>query len=364
VATISVRLTSIAPSVAPSVAPSLASLPPHPTALAVSSVAALAVSELPSREVATTCTECGVAAADLAAPGARIPAPAVAALWATIARRVDDPGLALRAVAHVSPNAYRAIDYVTVAAPTVGAAFRQIGECFPLINDSVQLAFDDRPEGTWIRVAADAPLPEVYVEYVLATICSRIREACGIDATPAEATLVLPKRDETRQHAGMFGRAIRFGAPQSRVLIARRIWVTPLPTSDPDLFATLRAHVRALIAARAPGSAGPVSATRWAIRAQIANGNVSLATVARQLATSTRSLQRRLAAHDVRFQDLLDQVRDEIARSRLTDPTRSLGEVASELGFAQPSSLTRAVRRWAGAAPSELRRRIGSGGQS
>jgi AraC-like DNA-binding protein len=56
---------------------------------------------------------------------------------------------------------------------------------------------------------------------------------------------------------------------------------------------------------------------------------------------------------------LLDRARREAALVMLRDPRATVAEIAGRLGFADPSQFTRAVRRWTGSAPTQLRKQPG-----
>src|SRR5258708_7866828 len=72
---------------------------------------------------------------------------------------------------------------------------------------------------------------------------------------------------------------------------------------------------------------------RRALASRIAQGDVQIEGIARALATSTRSLQRRLSTAGVTYQELLDQTRREAANTYLRVATLSIGEVAYLLGY-------------------------------
>ena len=94
---------------------------------------------------------------------------------------------------------------------------------------------------------------------------------------------------------------------------------------------------------------------RWTIAAMMGSGAVSVAHVAAAAGTTPRTLQRRLAAYDLSFSDLLDETRREVALTLLTQSPLPAAEVAARLGYANASALTRAVRRWTGKTPRALR---------
>ena len=89
----------------------------------------------------------------------------------------------------------------------------------------------------------------------------------------------------------------------------------------------------------------------------LSRGYPSLGQTARALGYSPRTLQRRLQDAGVTYGELVDQVRAEAACRLLENPGLQLYEVASALGFADPSSFSRFFRRTRGVAPRELRPR-------
>lgn len=80
--------------------------------------------------------------------------------------------------------------------------------------------------------------------------------------------------------------------------------------------------------------------------------------VAAALELSGRSLQRRLAERQLRYQKVLDEVRQELAHQLLEDESLSLNDVADYLGFNDQSAMHSAVKRWEDMTPGALRRRL------
>ena len=80
--------------------------------------------------------------------------------------------------------------------------------------------------------------------------------------------------------------------------------------------------------------------------------------IAARLHLTDRTLQRRLQAESVSYQQLLDVTRCELARQYLSDERRSLTEVADLLGFADQSNLFRACKRWFGLPPGQYRAQV------
>jgi AraC-like DNA-binding protein len=109
--------------------------------------------------------------------------------------------------------------------------------------------------------------------------------------------------------------------------------------------------------ARLPPMDGVVLDVRRALASRVGGSDTRIQTVARTLATSARSLQRRLAAAGVSYQQLLDLARKAAAERYLTDAPLSIGEVAYLLGYSEPAAFTRAFRRWNDETPQAFRLR-------
>ena len=85
-------------------------------------------------------------------------------------------------------------------------------------------------------------------------------------------------------------------------------------------------------------------------------GTISLATAARHLGTSPRTLQRRLKRDGLNFWALVEQSRFEIASALLSQTDIQDQDLAAKLGYATPGAFSRAFLKWAGCSPSAHRR--------
>jgi AraC-like DNA-binding protein len=74
---------------------------------------------------------------------------------------------------------------------------------------------------------------------------------------------------------------------------------------------------------------------------------------------SLRSLQRSLSVAGTSFSAILDAARHQRALRSLASDHCPLDELAAELGYSDTACLTRAVRRWTGSTPGQLRRGMG-----
>lgn len=80
------------------------------------------------------------------------------------------------------------------------------------------------------------------------------------------------------------------------------------------------------------------------------------------LSMSERTLRRRLAEVGTNYAAIVDGVRQRRVGDLLANPRMTVAEIAMSAGFSDERSLRRAVRRWYGASPAELRPRDGNSG--
>jgi AraC family transcriptional regulator, regulatory protein of adaptative response / methylphosphotriester-DNA alkyltransferase methyltransferase len=93
------------------------------------------------------------------------------------------------------------------------------------------------------------------------------------------------------------------------------------------------------------------------IRRDFADEDLSLAKVARSIATSRRQLQRVFGEHDTSFRTELQRVRMARAADLLRQERLPVSSVARAVGYRQAAQFSKAFRRHHGLSPSALRGR-------
>ena len=88
---------------------------------------------------------------------------------------------------------------------------------------------------------------------------------------------------------------------------------------------------------------------------QLSSGRVTIKKVAADLGSSDRTLGRRLAEQGISFDELIDDIRKDLAMRYLDEGQVKLQELAFLLGFSTHASFTSAFKRWTGKTSSETR---------
>jgi AraC-like DNA-binding protein len=124
--------------------------------------------------------------------------------------------------------------------------------------------------------------------------------------------------------------------------------------ADASLCAVLDRHAEELLA-KYPPRDSLIEQVRNLIAAEFRGGEPSLERIADNLGLTPRTLQRKLQELDTSYNDVLDQMRRQLAMRYLREPQMAICEVAYLLGFSESSSFHRAFKRWTGVTPKGFR---------
>jgi AraC-like DNA-binding protein len=156
------------------------------------------------------------------------------------------------------------------------------------------------------------------------------------------------------RYTEFFGADVRFGRDAAVLRLPAAFVDTPLQGGNE----MLRAIAVEFLEGHFPEPGRLVAPrVRAALSQSLGSAQVRVDAVARLLQLNPRTLQRYLAAEGTTFEAVLDDVRRQTAHRLIIHTDLPFSQVAAMLGFAEQSGLTRAVRRWYGRPPREVRRR-------
>jgi AraC-like DNA-binding protein len=185
----------------------------------------------------------------------------------------------------------------------------------------------------------------------------RLLSAAGGEPFAREVTFAHAPGYPVEAYEALFGAPVRFEQAESAVWIDRERMERPFPSRDPTTRRYFEAYAERMLAALDAAPPPLVAQIREAIAIELATSGGELARVAKRVAMSTRTLQRRLEEAGTSYQDIVDGVRAGMARALLREKSRSIVDVAFELGYADLKSFYRAFRRWTETTPAEWRAR-------
>src|SRR5678815_63142 len=115
---------------------------------------------------------------------------------------------------------------------------------------------------------------------------------------------------------------------------------------NPNADAGMARYASEMLEATEPREAAPACVeVRESIVRLLGIGPCTIALVAQHMGVDRRTIHRRLEDEGQTFSTLLDEVRRELAQRYIEGTRRTLSEVASLLGFSEPSSFSRWYRK-------------------
>jgi AraC-like DNA-binding protein len=237
-------------------------------------------------------------------------------------------------------------------------AYRRVVRYVGLTNDLVQMAFEE--EGTIGRVRHFIPgharcLGRHLNEFFVALFVMQMRHLSRAKVVPELVWFAHAKPPDVSELAEFFmTSSLEFGAESNGIVISAEALSLPVHSADPTLLAILDGLAEKTLAAKPPVEKFSLQ-VRHAVRERM-NGTVpELPALATIFHMSERTFQRRLGDESTNFQNLVDSVREELARLHMAEQKLSLGEIAYLLGYAEHSAFLRAFKRWTGVTPQRYR---------
>jgi AraC-like DNA-binding protein len=301
--------------------------------------------------------EIGLDPEKLSDPRARYPLNLMRHACARASELLDDPAAGLIAAEVWQPTDFHALGLAFLASSTLRTALERLVRYSAMVNDLVRYSVIDSGDRiTLVCNMADGDFGEVATiedaRWVI--ILDSCRRAYGYSLDPLEVTFLHADPGlEIGKFYGLFRCAMQFGAPVSSMTFPAEVIDRPLPASNREL-----AHMHDGVLSDVIGKLQRddiVSRTKSAIIDNLPSDDFTAEKVANSLHMSSRNLQRKLAAENTTFRALVEVIRQELARSYLTDSDSTLQDIAFLLGFSSQAAFTRAFKRWTGHTPQEYR---------
>lgn len=276
-------------------------------------------------------------------------------IWRVATRQFGRGTLGLHVGAAIPPGTL--LDYLAGASPTLRAALGQIARYIGLISRNVSWVLGVRESDgltTFEEQATYAPdaIPAPLREFGMALSASRLRG--WFDRAPREAWFTHAAQGPADEYQQILGCPARFERDRNALRFDDDALAAPARAHDPQLFRILESHAERVLA-ETPAVATIRERVRREVVHRLREGEPGIASIAAALATSERSLQRKLQGEGVSFRDVVDEARHKLAVVYLGDPSLSLTDVACLLGYSEAAAFTRAFKRWTGRAPSLVR---------
>lgn len=289
-------------------------------------------------------------------PNARFPDARIDTLWGKAGSMTGDPCFGLRAARCWHPSMLGALGYAWLASSTLRTAFERLNRYARLLADVSDVRLTDTAAGFVIRLEAPRQ-QEREIPGLTDASFSALLDMCRVNYGEALDPVTVNLRREQPPCAGQyyafFRCPVNFRAPVNELVLPLDAVDQPLPTSNKQI-AVLHDQVVTDALARLEHD-DMITRVKCLIIEHLPSGGISEEEAAMALMVSTRTLQRRLREGGGSFGQLTETVRQELAMKYILNHGISLGEISYLLGFSEPSSFSRAFRRWTGKTPRQMR---------
>lgn len=266
------------------------------------------------------------------------------------------PALGLYIGQHIAPRHAGVMGYIGLSCDSLGEAFMRFERFHRLVYDGNPAVMAIHGDVVTLSWGIEHGLPgQLADETAIAAFATIVRQLVNRKLAPTSVNFVNPAPADRRPYEEFFGCPVTFGGTLTCVTFPVSHLMLPIAHSDPGLRTLLENQAEALLRAL-PSNQGFDTQLKEALARSLHEGSPTLEHVAKRLAMSPRTLQRRLAEMELSFQHLLDRTRAELARGYLLQGNLTLSEIALLLGYSEQSAFNRAFKRWTGQTPKSVRK--------
>ena len=270
---------------------------------------------------------------------------------------IDDDGWGLRVGRRLNVSSHGIIGYALMTSATVHDLLKVLIQYNRLVTPDIKVELHYLGDEVALRAMSNG---------ILNRKTDRFFMECFFASVHTCATFLLPHKPYfgTQQfshpepsygqlYKEIFGRKLEFNAAASQLLIPAEALDTRLSMANPAAEVMFQEQCDEMLKQE---SKNKQLSNRVKDELFHRQGEFPRCVeVAENLHMSESSLRRKLKAEGTTFQELLDQVRKQLAYEYLNATRLPVAEVARLLGFDDTTNFRRAFRRWSGQTPSEYR---------
>ncbi|SOZ38079.1 AraC family transcriptional regulator [Cupriavidus neocaledonicus] len=297
----------------------------------------------------------GLDQACLYTPDLRIPEQRLAQVLEASARETSCHSLGLMVGESWRLSDFGPVSLLLQHQPTLRDALAEIERYRHWLSDSIAILVTEHPGVAVLHVTLQTGRQQPgrqAMELTVAALHSLIRAMLGESWMPHSVHFAHAAPADLRLHRRLFGPRIEFGSDFDGLVLAGGDLDRVNPLADASLAGYARGFLDLQPGAGKPSIAADVRRT---LNQLLPRGRGAVEQVAQSLGTSPRTLQRQLEQDGLTFSALVNEVRRELAQRHLQAPGRPLAQVATLLGFSEPSAFSRWFAAQFGKSPTRWR---------
>lgn len=274
--------------------------------------------------------------------------------WRAVEAAVGDPLLPIRLSEVVTTETFMPPLFAALCSPNLDVGLERIAQYKRLIGP-MAMSVESRPDSLavsfdWLDTTLKPPASMVAMGLVFLVELARRATRSKLRPLEVEARVALLPVEGYSEY---FGCTPKLGTRHG-VVFSRGDAERPFITNNPALWRAFEPDLRRRLAELA-AEATTAERVRAVLLEALPAGQSSADEVAKRLALSKRTLQRRLREEATTYQAVLNQTRESLAKHYLAQTNLSGSEIAFLIGFDDPNSFFRAFHQWTGQTPQQVR---------
>jgi AraC-like DNA-binding protein len=248
--------------------------------------------------------------------------------------------------------------YVMSSSESLAEALQNAERYSAVANDGVRLKVrQDRDAVIEIEYAnVDRSSDRHQIEFWMVALVRICRKITDCRLAPLHVGLRHSRKSAPPEFNAFLGCEVDFGSNADEIVLSKAVFSLPVVGGDPHLHNLLVGYAEEVLARRsAPGAVGARSKVEDVLIKLLPHGRANAPEVARQLGMSRRTLTRALSGEGTSFSEVLEQLREVLAKRYLRERELPVSQIAWLLGYREISSFTHACKRWTGMTPRRLR---------
>lgn len=300
--------------------------------------------------------EVGIDPAKAANPDWRIPHTTFNALMGRCIEASGDEAFGLLAAEQLQPQVLHGLGLAWLASDTVYDGLARLVRFSKLISTTMDMHLEEEQDLVHIYLGRNVEIDDfVHAnrDYAVGMVIRMCRLTLGEFLAPVAVEMERPTPREPERWEYLFSSRVAFDCDTTRISWSRSDITEKLVTGDPALARVNDEQTQAYLDSFLAQTTAREVVDK--IIEKLPDGPPNQQQIAEALHVSNRTLQRKLKEEGTSFMDLLQDTRLQLARKYLGQPSRSVVETSYLLGFSEPSTFSRAFKRWTGVAPAEFR---------
>ena len=268
----------------------------------------------------------------------------------------QDPALGLKLGQAYRLENYGMLGYAILSSQTLGEALKTAKDFGPLSFSHFELDYTLEGDGASIIMRLnkhlDSTLMTLYEDRDCIAIINGAMLALGKSFPIKSVDLMHEQPIDISKYNKSFQCPVKFGQAQMRIHLSAETLSILMPLRDPETSQHCREQCQLLLEKISLHTS--LSTQIKQILKQAHNTMPSLSELCKTLDMPERTMRRKLAEEGYKFQDLLNNVRFELAKD-LFKTNLNLNEIAQRLGYSEAGNFSHAFKRWSGVSPKVFR---------